>query len=113
MRPEERDPGLLWDIRDYGQAAMQMVAEMDYPEFLGNRFIRLALERSLEVMGEAARQVSPEFKASHAEIPWRSMLGQRNIIAHEYGEIEPAELWRSATESIPSLMPVLDALIPP
>jgi len=53
-----------------------------------------ATERSVEIIGEAARHVSPEFIAAHPEIPWRQIIGQRNILAHEYGQIDHEMLFR-------------------
>lgn len=67
----------------------------------------------MEVIGDAARHVSETFKINHPEIPWRSIVGQRNILAHEYGEILVERIWRTATESIPGLAKSLSQLIPP
>src|SRR5438552_18714149 len=113
MRPEDADPGYLWDIRESGREAAQLVAGLDYAGFLVNRPIRLAVERLLEIAGEAARRVSPVYKAAHPEIPWSKMIGQRNVLAHDYGVIDPEQLWDTLTESLPELIPRLDALIPP
>jgi uncharacterized protein with HEPN domain len=49
----------------------------------------------------------------HPEIPWRRIIGQRNILAHEYGEILVERIWKTAKESIPELVEVLNQLIPP
>jgi uncharacterized protein with HEPN domain len=56
-------------------------------ECLADRKTQLALERAIEIIGEAARRVSDSFKADHTEIPWRSIVAQRHVLAHEYGEI--------------------------
>ncbi len=70
-------------------------------------------ERCLEMIGEAARRVSSEFQEKHPEIPWREIIGQRNILAHEYGEIDYEILYRTAKEDIPALIDILGELLPP
>lgn len=64
-------------------------------------------------MREAARHVSPDFQAAHPEIPWRQIVGQRNVLAHDYGEIEPALIWNVVSRRLPELVERLEALIPP
>lgn len=64
------------------------------------------------VIGEAAKKVSGGFKDTHPEIPWNSIIGQRNVLAHEYGEVLLERIWIVATERIPELIRLLDPLIP-
>jgi len=73
----------------------------------------LALERVIEVIGEAANNVSEAFKAAHPEIPWRSIRGQRNVIVHMYREIDYREIWKTASVDLPEIVQVLEPLIPP
>jgi uncharacterized protein with HEPN domain len=113
MRPEDAVAGLLWDMREFGREAMSLAEGLDYAGFLANRPVRLAVERLLELVGEAARRVSPDFKAAHLEIPWSGIIGRGNVLAHDYGVIDPGELWESLSEDLPILIPPLDALIPP
>jgi uncharacterized protein with HEPN domain len=111
MRPEERDPGLLWDMRDMAIKAAGAVEQIDYERFLQDQMLRLAIERLLQNIGEAARRLSPEFTAAHPEVAWRDMVGQRNVLAHEYGSIDPSRLWETLSDDLPALIPALDALI--
>jgi uncharacterized protein with HEPN domain len=55
-------------------------------EFLENEVLRRALVRSLEVIGEAARQVPPEFRVRYPQIEWRVMAGMRDRLIHGYLE---------------------------
>ena len=73
----------------------------------------LAVERAVEIIGEAARRVSEEFRSAHPEIPWRSMIAQRNVLAHEYGEIKHERMWLLVTEHLPALIRDLEKLVPP
>jgi len=113
MRPEDAVAGLLWDMRRAAQEALGFVQGLDYDRFIADRQVRLAVERALEIVGEAARHLSPEFKAAHPEIPWRDRIGQRNVLAHDYGEINTRRIWDVVSERLGELIPQLDALIPP
>jgi len=66
----------------------------------------------MEIIGEAARKVSDSFKQKYPEIPWQSIIAQRNVIAHEYGEIKQERIFAHATKNIPRLIDQLKPLIP-
>ena len=78
-----------------------------------DRKLQLAVERALEIIGEAARLVSPTFKTNHVEIPWKEIIGQRNVLAHEYGAINQERIWLVASRRIPELIRLLEPLLPP
>ena len=78
--------------------------------FLGDRVRVLALERCMELIGEAARRVSDPFRRKHPQIPWKEMIGLRNILAHEYGRIDHDKLYATAVKDIPPLIAALAAL---
>lgn len=74
MRPDERDAGYLWDMLDAAKRVLALAAGYNLPRYLENRMLQLAVERLVEIVGEAARRVSPDFRQAHPEIPWRSMI---------------------------------------
>jgi uncharacterized protein with HEPN domain len=49
--------------------------------------------RQIQIIGEAARMVSAEFKQSHPEVPWTEIVGMRNRLVHEYFDIIPQRVW--------------------
>ena len=75
--------------------------------------LRLATERRIEIIGEAARRISDPFKEAHREIPWRLIVDQRNVLIHAYDEIADDRIWRLAVDDIPRLIEQLEALVPP
>ena len=103
MKPEQRDPALLWDILQAAKDIMDFVQGKTFHEFENQKILRFAVERQILVIGEAANKVSESFRNTHPDIPWKAMIAQRNIIAHEYGEILVERIWRVATERIPEL----------
>jgi uncharacterized protein with HEPN domain len=113
MRDEAGDPAHLWDMLDAARTLQQIVGGVSRDEYLRNRTVQLAVERLLEVIGEAARRVSEAFRQAHPEIPWRRIVAQRNVLSHQYGEIRQESLWEVVTVHIPPLISALEPLIPP
>ena len=112
MKPEERDLAYLWDMRDAARDVMEFVEGVSYESFCSDKKLRYVVERRIEVIGEAARHVSQSFQESHPEIPWKRIVGLRNILAHEYGEILVERIWRVAIKNVPELLGILESLIP-
>ncbi|HEY5998265.1 MAG TPA: DUF86 domain-containing protein [bacterium] len=112
MQPEKADAAYLWDMLDAARAVKEFVAGKTLHDYQKNRMLRGAVERHVEIIGEAANRVSTGFQSSHPEIPWRKVINQRNVLAHEYGEIKHELLWRVASERIPELILALEVLLP-
>jgi uncharacterized protein with HEPN domain len=89
-----------------------MTWNVRFEEYCGDRKTRRAVEREVEIIGEAARKVSAGFRDAHPEIPWRKIIGQRHKLAHEYAEIQDEVIWRVATVHIPVLIERLRPLLP-
>lgn len=113
MQPDERDPAYIWDMLQAAKEVESMLEDHDMAAFLDIRVLLRATERSIEIIGEAARRVSVTFQNAHPEISWREIIGQRNILAHEYGQIDHALLYKTAIEDIPDLIHKLQMLLPP
>jgi uncharacterized protein with HEPN domain len=75
--------------------------------------LRSAVERMIHVIGEAARGVSKTLREVHPEIPWKGIIGQRDVLAHDYGRINHARIWDIATVHVPDLIRKLEPLLPP
>ena len=112
MPSTNRDTACLWDMLDAARTVLDFVSGIRLEQFMVDRMRQMALERAVEIIGEAARQISEEFRRAHPDIPWRSIIGQRNVLAHEYGEIKQERMWVLATTHIPDLIERLKPLIP-
>jgi uncharacterized protein with HEPN domain len=112
MQTEERDIALLWDMQKAAQEIVDFTRNTTFEEFAENKVLRYAVERLLLVIGEAANHISEGFRTSHPEIHWAGIIGQRNVLAHEYGEILVERIWLAASERIPELVDLLNPLIP-
>lgn len=65
MRPEHGDEAYLWDMREAAREAVEFVRDLDLAGFIEDRRVLLAVERELEIIGEAARRVSASLRDSH------------------------------------------------
>lgn len=71
-----------------------------------------AVVRRFQIIGEATRRMSEDFRAAHPQIPWEDMRGMRNVVIHQYDEVDEAVVWKTATEDIPALIPLIAGLLP-
>jgi len=117
MRPEERDPAYLWDMIEAARAAVDYTENLTLNKFLATdrerSITRLAVERQLEILGEAARRVSSQFRDAHPELPWREIVGLRNVISHEYDKVNYESIFRIVRNRLPVLIAMLEPLVPP
>ena len=111
MRPKDRDLAYLWEMREAALGVMEFTKGIKYARFCSDKMLRYAVERRIEVIGEAARHISETFQANHSEISWPQIIGQRNILAHEYGEILVERIWRTAKQNIPELITLLSEVL--
>jgi uncharacterized protein with HEPN domain len=112
MPSERPDAANLLDMLHYAQEVASLVSGQDFASYESDRKLQLAVERGVEIIGEAARGISREFQNRHPEIPWQPIIAQRHILAHEYGEVQADRIWRVATIHLPKLIPLLTPLIP-
>ena len=113
MLPESRDPAYLWDMLAAAKRILEFTQNTTFDQYARNEMMQSAVERQLEIIGEAARRVSEPFKVAHPEIPWQPMISQRNILAHEYGEVLDDRVWATVAKDLPKLVAMLGPLIPP
>lgn len=113
MPPEGRDPAYLYDMLTAARNIQRFISGRTRQEYAENLLLRSAVERQVEILGEAARRVSASFKSAHPEIPWRQIIAQRNVLIHEYDDVLDAEVWDVAAVHILQLLPLLETLTPP
>lgn len=111
MKPEERDAGYLWDMLEAARETRELMAGVTLEMLLMDTRTRRAIERTLELIGEAAGRVSGETRQMHGEIPWVAIIGQRNIIAHRYAAIDYGRLFETVTGDLPALITELERIV--
>ena len=111
MKPGDRDAAHLYDMREAALEARELVAELEELTFLRDRVRRRALERLLGLIGESALRITPERRATHPEVWWRRLIGQRNILVRQYGRINPRVLYQTARKDMPALIAALERIL--
>lgn len=87
------------------------LADVEYQEFADDLFLRLAIERLLEIISEASRKIPAELKATAPEIAWRRMADLGNRLRHAYHRIEPEILWRIAHQDLAPLKAFIERIM--
>jgi uncharacterized protein with HEPN domain len=99
-----RDDGVyLSHIKDALQQIAIYTDGMDYAGFLGNRLMQDAVIRQFEVVGEATKKLSDEFREHNTGIPWKDLAGFRDKLIHHYFGVDLATVWRSVIDDVPVL----------
>ena len=96
----------------YAKEIEATLGETSFVTYLADKTLRLATERRIEIIGEAARNVSRAFQHAHPEIPWHKIVAMRHVLAHEYGEVKQETVFRVVTLHIPELIAQLRPLLP-
>jgi uncharacterized protein with HEPN domain len=93
----------LQDIFDAVNDIENFVDNMTYEEFIKDRKTLNAVVRSIEIIGEASKNIPETMKAKHKELPWKQMAGMRDKLIHAYFGVDIETLWKAVKENIPQL----------
>jgi len=83
--------------------AISEIIEMTKDDEIIDRKTELAVMKLIEIIGEAARHISPELKAKYPNIPWSNIIGMRNILIHEYFRISKSHLLDTVFHRVPTI----------
>ena len=111
MQTKKDDNSYLWDMACAAEWISKFLAEKKYYHFEQDELLRSAVERKVEIIGEAARNVSINMQITHSEIQWKRIIGLRHLLAHEYGEIKYEILWVIVTRDIPELVQLIKPIL--
>jgi uncharacterized protein with HEPN domain len=88
MQANNRDAASLWDMVQAIHRIQEFTAGLSFDDYQASILIQSAVERQLEILGEAAGRVSDALRQTYSTIDWRRTVGLRNIIIHRYDEIQ-------------------------
>lgn len=103
----------LLDMLIAAKEAQGFLAGMDEAEFADSRLHQMAVVKLIEIIGEAAKRVSEDFRAQHPQIPWAKIAGMRNRLVHDYTNIDVPTVWSTVILHLPQLVRDLEPLVPP
>lgn len=103
MKETQRDPERLRHILEAITNIETYANGISLQHIESNPMLRHALTWNIMIIGEAANKLSKEFCAAHPLTPWRAVTGMRNVLVHDYYQIDNEELWIVVHRDIPSL----------
>ena len=107
----EKDIGRLKDIISAAAEAQAFITSLNGTNYMDNLLVQRASERCVEIIGEAASHISDEVKLSSPHIPWRSVKAMRNLLIHQYGNVDSSIVFQTVTEQLPVLSDQIKALL--
>jgi uncharacterized protein with HEPN domain len=113
MPRDKGDAAFIHDMLISAKAISRFLLSKTRDDFASDEMLRGAVERKLEIIGEAARQVSRTFQNSHPRVPWQKIVATRHVLAHDYDEVNEDIVWRIATVYVPELIGLIEPLVPP
>ena len=101
----------LRQIIDFAQEIAALVANRSRDQLDSTNEFRRALERCVELIGEAATRLPEEWRERHPDIPWRQIIRMRNVMVHGYDVVSNDVLWDTAAHDIPQLRARIASLL--
>lgn len=90
---------ILENIKDIESFSKGITKE----KFESNKLVQNAIIRSLEIIGEAAKNIPDSFRGEHLEIPWRNIAGFRDVLSHAYFGVNIDRVWAIIETDLPKL----------
>lgn len=96
---------------DIANKAIGFVQGVTRENFDNDELLRLSLTHLLQVIGEAARRVSPDFRAAYPQIDWKAIVGMRSKVVHDYLNVDEDIVWDTVMNELPSLVDELERIL--
>ena len=109
----EKDNTRLRDMLDNAQRAIKFASGKQRNDLDSDEMLAFAIVRCLEIVGEAASQVSSVTRLGHPQIEWRKIVGMRNRVIHDYGNVDLNIVWETVVMILPELITKLEQILPP
>ena len=93
----------MWDISDACGEIIEFMGKITYRDYENNKILRYAVERKLEIIGEASSRIRAEFKDKYPDVAWRKTVSLRNILIHEYGDVRHEIIYTIVMHNVPVL----------
>ena len=108
-----RDDARLLDMLLAAKELSKYTEGVTLEEFDRNRLLQHAVIRLIGIVGEAARNISAEFKTAHPEISWSGIVSMWNRLLHEYFRVASDKVWEVVKKEMPELIALIEPLVPP
>lgn len=107
-----RDSESLIDIERAARRILRYINGVDHAELETNDEKVSAILYQITIIGEATKRLSQEIRQQHPEIPWRDIAGMRDILVHEYDQVDLDVIWDVVQNKLPELLVLIEPLLP-
>jgi uncharacterized protein with HEPN domain len=101
----------LQDILDAMEKAQQFVENLSYEEFTKDDKTVFAVVRALEIIGEATKNIPDNNRKNNPYVPWKDMVGMRDILIHAYFGVDMETVWLTVTKRITEIKPLIQKML--
>jgi uncharacterized protein with HEPN domain len=108
-----RDDAYLVDMLEAARTVQRFTEEVTWEAFSSDEVLQTAVLYLVQTIGEAAANITEETRLAYPAVPWRSMVGMRNLLVHRYWEIDLRRVWSVVTDHLPALIQALQPIVPP
>jgi uncharacterized protein with HEPN domain len=84
---------------------------MSFDAFIEDEIVKRAVVRALEIVGEATKNLSTDFRIKYYQIPWKFMAGMRDRLIHDYMGVDYNLVFKTATENVPELFDLITQIL--
>lgn len=111
MRESVKDPGRLKHILMAIDNVFEFLEGKSYEDLVNDKLLFFGVVKNIEIVGEAANHITKELQNNYPEVDWPSVVGMRNVLVHDYYNINPRIAWLTATNNLPKLRVQIEAIL--
>ena len=99
------------DILESMDKIERYIKGLNFEKFIRNELIMDAVLRNLEIIGEASMNIPKDIREKYPDIPWKRIIGLRNIVIHEYFGIDTGIIWKIISTNLPETKPKITSML--